>query len=96
MSGPDMSGSAANFGNMPPEAPRRSPAANGSPTVAAPKKERKVVPSEFPIKLSLNITEAMAESLGRLHRRLRLKEAVIARLALMSYLAQNDPHYRED
>jgi hypothetical protein len=38
----------------------------------------------------------MAESLERLHRRLRLKEAVIARLALMSYLAQNDPQYRED
>jgi hypothetical protein len=96
MSGADMNPSAANFGNIPPEAPRRAPAANGSPTVAAPKKERKAVPSEFPIKLSLNITEAMAESLGRLHRRLRLKEAVIGRLALMNYLAQHDQQYRED
>jgi hypothetical protein len=52
--------------------------------------------SEFPIRLGLNITPAMAESLKRMRRRLRLKEAVIGRLALMSYLAQNDREYRED
>jgi hypothetical protein len=53
-------------------------------------------PGEFPIRIGLNITEAMAASLQRMHRRLRLKEAVIGRLALMSYLATNDPLYRED
>jgi hypothetical protein len=38
----------------------------------------------------------MAVSLERMRRRLRLKEAVIGRLALMNYLAANDPQYRED
>jgi hypothetical protein len=58
-------------------------------------KKRKPIPKEFPIRLNLNITPAMAESLGRLHTRLRLKEATIGRLAIMHYLAANDPHYRE-
>jgi hypothetical protein len=70
-----------------------TPSASAGPNGSAAEAKR---PSEFPIRLGLNITPAMAESLERLHRRLRLKEAVIARLALMSYLAQNDPQYRED
>ena len=72
-----------------PGAPSASPGANGS----SPETKR---PSEFPIRLGLNITEAMAASLQRMHRRLRLKEAVIGRLALMQYLATNDPNYREE
>jgi hypothetical protein len=59
-------------------------------------KKRKPVRSEFPIRLGLNITEAMAASLARIRRRLRLKEAVIGRLALMQYLASQDREYRED
>ena len=73
-----------------PSAPSALPVANGSP----PKAEKP--PGEFPIRLSLNITSAMAVSLERMRRRLRLKEAVIGRLALMNYLAANDPQYRED
>jgi hypothetical protein len=76
-----------------PGAPNASPGANGSsPEV----KKQNSPPSEFPIRLGLNITPAMAASLQRMHRRLRLKEAVIGRLALMQYLASNDPHYREE
>jgi hypothetical protein len=76
-----------------PGAPNASPGANGSsPEV----EKRNLPPSEFPIRLGLNITPAMAASLERMHRRLRLKEAVIGRLALMTYLATNDPQYRED
>jgi hypothetical protein len=76
-----------------PGAPNASPGANGSsPEV----KKQTSPPSEFPVRLSLNITPAMAASLERMRRRLRLKEAVIGRLALMNYLATNDPQYRED
>src|SRR5262249_61519858 len=71
--------------------PGASPGPNGSP---AEGKKRISSPPEFPIRLGLNITPAMAASLGRMHRRLRLKEAVIGRLALMQYLATNDPAYR--
>jgi hypothetical protein len=31
-----------------------------------------------------------------MRQRMRLKEAVIGRLGLMTYLATNDPQYRED
>jgi hypothetical protein len=76
-----------------PSAPSAAPGANGSsPEV----KKRNAAFSEFPIRLGLNITPAMAASLERMRRRLRLKEAVIGRLALMNYLATNDPAYRED
>src|SRR5262245_17630145 len=70
-------------------APGASPGSNGASAEAKR-------PPEFPIRLELNITPAMAASLGRMHRRLRLKEAVIGRLALMQYLATQDPQYRED
>src|SRR5262245_27151006 len=59
--------------------PGASPGPNGA---SAEAKKRTSSPPEFPIRLGLNITEAMAASLGRMHRRLRLKEAVIGRLAL--------------
>src|SRR5262245_49302196 len=70
-----------------------SPGPNGSP---AETKKRTSSPPEFPIRLGLNITPAMQASLSRMHRRLRLKEAVIGRLAVMQYLATNDPQYREE
>ena len=73
-----------------PAPPRPSVGPNGSAPEA---KER---PSEFPVRISLNITEAMSRSLARLHKRMRLKEAVIARLALMHWLASQDHEYRED
>src|SRR5215831_21157796 len=76
-----------------PGAPNPAPGANGSSPEA---KRRNLPPSEFPIRLGLNITPAMAASLQRMHRRLRLKEAVIGRLALMHYLASQDPQYREE
>ena len=76
--------------NASPAPPRVAPGGNGtSPDV----KKRS---EEFPIRLSMNITEAMSASLKRLHRRMRLKEGVIARLALMHWLAQQDHEYRED
>jgi hypothetical protein len=75
--------------------PRASPGApNASPGANGPSPE--VEKGEFPIRLGLNITRATAASLQRLHRRMRLKEAVIGRLALMSYCAMHDPEYRED
>ena len=73
-----------------PSPPNVSPAPNGRPA------EVKKPPSEFPVRISLNITPAMAQSLQRIRRRLRLKEAVIGRLALMQYLASNDREYHED
>ena len=72
-----------------PAPPRPSVGPNGS----APAKKKA---EEFPIRISLNITEAMSASLKRLHKRMRLKEAVIARLALMHWLASQDQEYRED
>ena len=75
-------------------APNTSPAPNGGAPQAKP--QRKAVPEEFPIRISLNITPAMNNSLERMRRRTRLKQAVIARLGLMDYLARNDPQYRED
>jgi hypothetical protein len=76
-----------------PSPPSASLGGNGTSPEA---KKQNSPPSEFPIRLSLNITPAMAASLGRLRRRMRLKEAVIGRLALMHYLAAQDLHYRED
>jgi hypothetical protein len=76
-----------------PGAPHASPGPNGT---SAEVKKRNSPPSEFPIRLGLNITPGMAASLQRLRRRMRLKEAVIGRLGLMTYLAANDPQYREE
>jgi hypothetical protein len=95
MSSPDMNiGAPAGHMTTPATAatypPDATPATNGAAA------EAKRPPPEFPVRLGLNITPAMAESLKRLRRRLRLKEAVIGRLALMHYLATNDPQYRED
>ena len=74
-------------------APETSPGPNGAPAEA---NKRDPSRSEFPIRLGLNITPAMAASLGRLRRRMKLKEAVIGRLALMNWLASQDREYRED
>ena len=79
--------------NASPATPGVSPAGNGTSPEA---KRRKATLSEFPIRLCLNITPAMAASLARLHHRMRLKEAVIGRLGLMYWLAQQDPQYREE
>ena len=76
--------------NASPPPPDGSPAPNGGPA------EARQQLGEFPIRLSLNITPAMAASLARLKRRMRLKEGVIARVGLMHWLASQDPHYRED
>jgi hypothetical protein len=96
MSRPDMSGDAGTSRPMLAEDSTYQSAPSAYPAAGNGAKERKKVPSEFPVRLYLNITPAMAASLQRLHRRLRLKEAVIGRLALMTYLAQNDREYRED
>jgi hypothetical protein len=77
--------------NTPPPSPgpqTPSPAAK----VAAKRVTR---PIQFPIGLRVNITPAMATSLKRISRRLRLPEGVICRLALMQYLAGQDREYRE-
>ena len=78
--------------NISPASPGVSPAGNG---ISPESKRRKATPSEFPIRLCLNITPAMAASLARLHQRMKLKEGVIGRLGLMHWLAQQDPQYRE-
>ena len=71
-------------------APATSPVAgNGS---HAGKRQSNI---EFPIRLSLNITPAMANSLARISRRMRLKEGIVGRLGLMAYLQANDAEYRE-
>jgi hypothetical protein len=94
MSGPDTN-IRVPAGHMPTSARASTYPSNAAvgPNGAAAEAKR---PSEFPIRFGLNITPAMAESLERMRRRMRLKEAVIGRLALMHYLAANDPHYRED
>src|SRR5262245_24255872 len=78
--------------NMRPPAP--------SPQTPAPVKAKAVKgnkrPIQFPIGVRINITPAMAVSLGRIRRRMRLPEGVICRLALMAYLASQDREYRED
>jgi hypothetical protein len=61
--------------------------------VAAKRATRRI---QFPIGVRINITPAMAASLGRIRRRMRLPEGVICRLALMAYLASQDREYRED
>jgi hypothetical protein len=81
----------------PPRASPHAGSASAGPNGAsAEAKKRNASPPEFPIRLGLNITKAMAASLARMHKRLRLKEAVIGRLAVMQYLAANDPQYREE
>jgi hypothetical protein len=70
-----------------------SPAPNGGP---AGVKQRTSPPSEFPIRLQLNITPKMLASLERQRRRMRLKQAIVARLGLMQWLSSVDPEYRED
>jgi hypothetical protein len=74
-------------------APNASPAPNGGALKA--KRQRKAVPEEFPVRISLNITNSMLASLERMRRRTRLKQAVVARLGLMDYLARHDPQYHE-
>jgi hypothetical protein len=76
-----------------PCAPNASPAPNGGSPQA--QKQRKAAAEEFPIRLSINITHAMNDALERMRRRTRLKQAVVARLGLMDYLARHDPQYRE-
>ena len=76
----------------------RPPAAGTqTPTQAAKvATKRNSRPIQFPIGVRINITPAMAASLKRIQRRLRLPEGVICRLALMQYLASQDREYRED
>jgi hypothetical protein len=71
-------------------APQQRPTANGG----SPEAQKQ--DGEFPRRITVNITTAMSVSLERMRRRMRLKEAVIARIGLMTYLAANDPQYRED
>src|SRR5262245_45271945 len=97
--GPDMSTAAGSTGQLEASlspsspAPSNSPSANGSPREM---KRRSSSHSEFPNRITLNITPAMAASLGRLRRRMRLKEGVIGRIGLMTWLATQDREYRED
>jgi hypothetical protein len=73
-----------------------SPTPQAPAPAAKPGQKRNTRPIQFPIGLRINITPAMAISLKRISRRLRLPEGVIARLALMQYLGANDREYRED
>lgn len=65
-----------------------------APATKARKRATPVV--RFPVQLRINITPAMNASLERISRRLLLAEGVIGRIALMQYLATQDPQYRED
>jgi hypothetical protein len=76
---------------QPPAAGPQTPAP--AVKVAAKRATRRI---QFPIGVRINITPAMAASLGRIRRRMRLPEGVICRLALMAYLAGQDREYRED
>jgi hypothetical protein len=87
---PGISRPSAAVASVAPGASGPAPAANGG----APAAEKQG--GEFPRRITLNITSAMTLSLERLRRRMKLKEAVIARIGLMTYLAANDPHYHED
>jgi hypothetical protein len=48
----------------------------------------------YPIGLRVNITPGMASSLGRIKQQLKAPEGMIARWALMQYLAQHDASYK--
>ena len=48
----------------------------------------------YPIGLRVNITPGMASSLGRIKQQLKAPEGMIARWALMQYLAQHDANYK--
>ena len=48
----------------------------------------------YPIGLRVNITKGMASSLGRIKQQLKAPEGMIARWALMQYLAQHDASYK--
>jgi hypothetical protein len=48
----------------------------------------------YPIGLRVNITKGMASSLGRIKQQLKAPEGMIARWALMQYLAQHDANYK--
>jgi len=73
--------------------PNPAPGTNGPPVKAKRRNSRAV---KFPIQLRINITPRMNDSLQRISRRLLLAEGVIGRIALMQYLAQQDPQYREE
>ena len=102
MTQPDNQGdlAAASTWRLPVEpALNTRPPAPGAQTPAPAAKnavKRNSRPVQFPIGVRINITPNMAASLARIRRRLRLPEGVIARLALMQYLAANDREYRED
>src|SRR5262249_25001552 len=80
------------YPNMPP--PALGPQVAAKAVNQAQKRNTR--PIQFPIGVRINITPAMAASLGRIRRRMRLPEGVICRLALMAYLASQDREYRED
>ncbi len=73
--------------------PNPAQGTNGPPVKAKRRNSRAV---KFPIQLRINITPRMNDSLQRISRRLLLAEGVIGRIALMQYLAQQDPQYREE
>jgi hypothetical protein len=73
--------------------PNPAPGTNGPPVKVKRRNSRAV---KFPIQLRINITPRMNDSLQRISRRLLLAEGVIGRIALMQYLAQQDPQYREE
>jgi hypothetical protein len=52
--------------------------------------------TKYPVRLRVNITNPMNASLQRISRRLMIPEGILTRLALIQYLASNDPEYREE
>jgi hypothetical protein len=67
----------------------------GTANGPTPRKQHRNTPVNFPVQFHIALTFPMKASLERLSRRLLLKEGVIGRIALMQYLAANDPQYRE-
>jgi hypothetical protein len=79
------------------DAPANTPppvAGTNGPGTKARTRQTPIV--RFPIQLRINITPAMNASLEQLSRRLLLPKGTIGRIALMTYLAANDPSYSED
>jgi len=72
--------------NMPPAKPVAD--------AAAPKAKSQGV--QFPYQSHCSIDEAMKQSIERLARRWRWKEAQVHRTALIYYLSANDPVFARD
>jgi hypothetical protein len=76
-----------------PQGPAPSTNGPASGTNGAAKAKRRNV--QYPIQLRVNITPAMNASLGRISRQLMMPEGIVGRIALLQYLAHQDPEYRE-